>query len=416
MSSLSPPFDSQFKVVIDKSTEEAEYKEEEEDEEDEEEQDVKSKTESCYDFNKDKRPQTCTSCQSKCTNEQYCSTTLPDFYLCKKCFMEGKYPSKQESGRFVVERFDDEVADAWDDEEEELLREGLGIFGDNWEKVSNHVGSRSHDECILHYLQLPMNDPFHDVEVEKLGLLQYDSTQHRENPIMTAVAFLAASVEPKVAAAAGNIEAFEIIPIKQAVKDEETEEEEVEKIEDETKPVRSELEEADLCELTNTLIQHKLTQYKQQASNYQGLENIVEEQKIQLEKEKRQLEQDQGALKRKVLSIRQEMAKRISKANAIASIITPAQLQQQLAGGNPAMFLNGNQRHHHQQQHQQLQQQHQQLQQHQQQRQQQHQQHQSPQALQQLQLQQQQYQLQMQMQMQQQARPNGPGYNNMMSL
>lgn len=373
--------------MVDKPSEEADYKEEEE------EEPLKSKAETCYDFNKNKRPQTCATCQSTCNSEQYCSSTQLNFYLCKTCFMEGKYPSNQNSGQFVLERFDIEAEDAWDEEEEELLKEGLGMFSDDWEKVSNHVGTRTHDECVLQYLQLPINDPFHDAEIEKLGLLQYDSVQHRENPIMAAVAFLASAVEPKVAAAAGDIHAFDIIPISPDIKEETAEEEEEEeKLEEELKPVRSEKEEADLCELTNIFFRHKLAQYKQQTTNYQELETIVEEQKNQLERERRQLEQDQGSLKRKVLLIRQEMAKRISKANAIASIITPAQLQQQLAGANPAMFLNGNQRHH------------------------QHQQHQSPQALQQLQLQQQQYQLQMQMQMQQQARPNGPGYNNMMSL
>lgn len=329
--------------------------------------------------------------------------------------MEGKYPINQKSGHFVLERFEKEE-DKWDEEEEELLKEGLGMFGHNWEKVSNHVGTRTHDECVLHYLQLPMNDPFQDIEIEKLGLLQYDSMQHKENPIMTAVAFLASAVEPKVAAAAGDVEAIEIIPvsaedrIKKAgkrkqeqdaenakataeqegqVEKEEEDENEEESTEEEIKPARDELEEIKLFELTNTLFQCKLTQYQQQFSNYQTLENRVEEQKRKLEKERRQLEKDQGIFKRKVLSIRQEMAKRISKANALASIITPAQLQQQLAGANPSMFLNGNQHHP------------------------------SPQALQQLQLQQQQYQLQMQMQMQQhgQPRPNiPPGYNNMMTL
>ncbi|KAI9274131.1 hypothetical protein EDC94DRAFT_510424 [Helicostylum pulchrum] len=410
LSSLSPPFDSQFKVVIDKPLEPKEQDDQEEEKERQAKEEDETKVKHYYDTHKEKKPQVCVSCQQTCQDEQYCSTTQSDFYICKQCFIEGKYPVNQKSGHFVLERFEKEQ-DRWDKEEEELLKEGLGMFGDNWEKISNHVGTRTHDECVLHYLQLPLNDPFQDIEIEKLGLLQYDTIQHKENPIMTAVAFLASAVEPKVAAAAGDIDAFEIIPIKvdndkvkldqdkdeqeekpeQDKKDKEEKEEEEE--EEEKKPERNEIEESKLIELTNTLFKCKLIQYQQQFEDYQSLENRVEEQKRQLEKERRQLEQDQSVFKRKVLSIRQEMAKSISKANALASIITPAQLQQQLAGASPSMFLNGNQHHP------------------------------SPQALQQLQLQQQQqqqqYQLQMQMQMQQhgQPRPNlPPGFNNIMTL
>jgi SWI/SNF related-matrix-associated actin-dependent regulator of chromatin subfamily C len=287
--------------------------------------------------------------------------------LCRSCFVQGKYPLDQSSGHFVVERFEEQEdeedqlkeQDGWDEKEEDLLKEGLRLYEDNWEKISEHVSTRTHDECILHYLELPIKDPFKDIEIEKLGLLQYDTIQHKENPIMAAVAFLASAVKPQVAAAAGHIN----------------------KEEAESSTIEESTEEDKLLELTNTLIKHKLTQYEQQASHYETLETIVEEQKILLEKEKRQLENNQSLLKKHILSIHHEMSKRGNSATAISNSITPAQLQQQLAGANPAMFLNGQQ------------------------------QQPSPQVLQQLQLQQQQYQLQMQM-MQQQQRANGPGFNS----
>ncbi|CAO3617507.1 unnamed protein product [Mucor fragilis] len=442
-SSLSPPFDSQFKVVIDKVNDKqpsAEIQEEGKD-------DLEAKQEPVtthYTFGKEVRAQKCSSCETECTTEQFCSTTQPDFYLCRPCFVAGKYPSEQKSGSFVLEKIDsEEDEDAWDEEEESFLREGLKLHPDNWEKISEHVGTRTHDECILHYLQLPLNDPFDDAEIEKLGLLQYDSSQHRENPIMAAVAFLASAVEPKVAAAAGyidvekfdgetmiEVDAEEVVESKKTedVKTEEEKKEDGDAREpgdvaaeasaaaaaaEEEKPARSESEENELCNLTNTLIRFKLAQYEQQTSHYDALEDVVDEQKRLLEKEKRQLEHDQSLLKKKILSIQLEMAKRGSSATAIANSITPAQLQQQLAGVSPSMFLNGQP---------QLQQPHPQQAQHSQQSQQQQQ---SPQALQQLQ---QQHQLRMQMQMQQQQQfqqqqaqqqqrqAGPPGFNNLMSL
>ena len=43
-----------------------------------------------------------------------------------------------------------------------LLLEGLELHKDDWNKVCEHVGSRTQDECILHFLRLPIEDPYLD--------------------------------------------------------------------------------------------------------------------------------------------------------------------------------------------------------------------------------------------------------------
>ena len=48
----------------------------------------------------------------------------------------------------------------WTDQETLLLLEGLEMFKDDWNKVCEHVGSRTQDECILHFLRLPIEDPY----------------------------------------------------------------------------------------------------------------------------------------------------------------------------------------------------------------------------------------------------------------
>ena len=34
------------------------------------------------------------------------------------------------------------------------------MYKDDWNKVAEHVGTRTQDECILHFLRLPIEDPF----------------------------------------------------------------------------------------------------------------------------------------------------------------------------------------------------------------------------------------------------------------
>lgn len=48
----------------------------------------------------------------------------------------------------------------WTDEECLLLLEGLELFKDDWNKVAEHVSSRTQEECILRFLQLPIEDTY----------------------------------------------------------------------------------------------------------------------------------------------------------------------------------------------------------------------------------------------------------------
>ena len=48
----------------------------------------------------------------------------------------------------------------WTDQETLLLLEAMEMYKDDWNKVSEHVGTRTQDECILHFLRLPIEDPY----------------------------------------------------------------------------------------------------------------------------------------------------------------------------------------------------------------------------------------------------------------
>lgn len=117
----------------------------------------------------------------------------------------------------------------WTEQETLLLLEGLEMYKDDWNKVCEHVGTRTQDECILHFLRLPIEDPYlEDFETGMsincriplnlnllnqpfnlggaLGPLSYQPIPFSKsgNPIMSTVAFLASVVDPRVAAAAAK--------------------------------------------------------------------------------------------------------------------------------------------------------------------------------------------------------------------
>jgi len=89
----------------------------------------------------------------------------------------------------------------WSDQEILLLLEGLEMYKDDWNKVCEHVGTRTQDECILKFLQLPIEDPYLEGNQSGLGPLAYQPIPFSQagNPVMSTVAFLASVVDPRVA-------------------------------------------------------------------------------------------------------------------------------------------------------------------------------------------------------------------------
>ncbi|KAL5967964.1 SWI/SNF complex subunit SMARCC2 [Taenia solium] len=101
--------------------------------------------------------------------------------------------------------------DGWTDQETLLLLEALEMYRDDWNKVAEHVGSRTQDECILHFLRLPIEDAYLEGDFGSICCSALADAAHPQppfskagNPILSTVAFLAAVVDPRVAASAAS--------------------------------------------------------------------------------------------------------------------------------------------------------------------------------------------------------------------
>ncbi|XP_051263490.1 SWI/SNF complex subunit SMARCC1 isoform X3 [Dicentrarchus labrax] len=107
----------------------------------------------------------------------------------------------------------------WTEQETLLLLEALEMFKDDWNKVSEHVGSRTQDECILHFLRLPIEDPYLESTEASLGPLAYQPIPFSQsgNPVMSTVAFLASVVDPRVASAAARAALEEFSRVREEV-------------------------------------------------------------------------------------------------------------------------------------------------------------------------------------------------------
>ncbi|KAJ7686677.1 Smarcc1 protein [Mycena rosella] len=150
---------------------------------------------------------TCDTCGADCTQVRYHSLKEKKFELCAPCYLDGRFPSAMFSGDFVKLTSAAAAAapDTWTDAEVLLLLEGLEMYDDDWSRVEEHVGTRTAQQCISKFLQLPIEDPYLATEAS-MGPLRHGRIpfEQADNPVMSVVAFLAGVVAPGVAADAAK--------------------------------------------------------------------------------------------------------------------------------------------------------------------------------------------------------------------
>jgi len=171
----------------------------------------------------------CHNCGVDCTRIYYHSSqadpnSKAKYDLCPSCFLEGRLPGNQTSSHYtqmgnptytsILDR------DApWSDSEILRLLEALERFDDDWGEISDYVGTRTREECVLQFLQLDIEEKYLESEpplTAPTGLQMLGSAggqlpfSQADNPVMSVVGFLASLADPASTAAAANKSAEEL--------------------------------------------------------------------------------------------------------------------------------------------------------------------------------------------------------------
>ena len=152
----------------------------------------------------------CNTCGVDCTSVRYYSLKVKNFSLCSPCYLDGRFPTTMFSGDFVkltsstngVHHIGD---DDWTDQETLLLLEAVEMYDDDWNAIEEHVGSRTAQQCIRKFLELPIEDPYLQTE-GSMGPLRFGRVpfEQADNPVMSVVAWLAGVMGPGVASQAAK--------------------------------------------------------------------------------------------------------------------------------------------------------------------------------------------------------------------
>ncbi|KAA8545960.1 hypothetical protein F0562_020589 [Nyssa sinensis] len=119
----------------------------------------------------------CNSCAADCSRKRFHCQKQADFDLCTECFNNGKFGSDMFPSDFILM----EPAEVhgvsggkWTDQETLLLLEALELYKENWNEIAEHVATKTKAQCILHFVQMPIEDTFLDCDDESDAI-------HKEN-------------------------------------------------------------------------------------------------------------------------------------------------------------------------------------------------------------------------------------------
>nr|CAB3486391.1 unnamed protein product [Digitaria exilis] len=94
--------------------------------------------------------------------------TFADFDLCSDCYSEAKFDEGMSKADFILMEYAEvpgSGGSSWTDQETLLLLEALEIFkGKEWDEIAEHVATKTKEQCMLYFLQMPNFDSFLDGE------------------------------------------------------------------------------------------------------------------------------------------------------------------------------------------------------------------------------------------------------------
>ncbi|KAI9493464.1 hypothetical protein BDB00DRAFT_823167 [Zychaea mexicana] len=147
----------------------------------------------------------CTNCHGDCSETRYHSLKYKGIHVCTNCFLDGRFTAATCKGEFLrVDKGDREVPeDTWSEEELLRLLEAVDKNDDDWLAISEHVATRTKEQCITQFLQLPINDEFLTAKLSNKELEELPFGE-QPNPVMTLIAFLSSHINPGIGSSAAK--------------------------------------------------------------------------------------------------------------------------------------------------------------------------------------------------------------------
>ncbi|MDP2434741.1 MAG: Myb-like DNA-binding domain-containing protein [archaeon] len=101
------------------------------------------------------------------------------------------------------------ISETWTQNETLLLLEALETHKDDWDQVAEYVGTKTKEQCISHFIRMPIEDPYLESQFDHVvsghGVSgSVPPLSLGNNPVMAIITFLATAVDADIGAAAAD--------------------------------------------------------------------------------------------------------------------------------------------------------------------------------------------------------------------
>ncbi|GMY28985.1 SWI/SNF complex subunit SWI3B [Fagus crenata] len=101
----------------------------------------------------------CSGCKLVCSIACFACDKY-DLTLCARCYVRGNYRVGVNSSDFRRVEISEDSKTDWSEKENLHLMEAILHYGEDWRRVSQHVGGRSEKECVARFIKLPFGEEY----------------------------------------------------------------------------------------------------------------------------------------------------------------------------------------------------------------------------------------------------------------
>lgn len=106
--------------------------------------------------------------------------------IAQLAFEQGLFPATQQASDFVQIK-NSAAQGPWTDEETLLLLEGVEMFEDDWDSISDHVGTRLRDACVIKFIQMPIEDAYLVKREKGVKRIHSESDNNKSTALASAI-------------------------------------------------------------------------------------------------------------------------------------------------------------------------------------------------------------------------------------
>ena len=196
----------------------------------------------------------------------------------------------------------------WNNNEILLLLEGIEMYGEDWNLIAGHVGSRAKDQCIMKFIQLPIEDTYLFKHISKSSYVEY-LKKLKENKTID-LSSLLDLLNNQISAASGTsteteTKTTEITTIKETTTKTTTTANNIPIVENIKSQAKLELENQD--KIITSILKLSLRKFELKLQGFMNLESRISEQQRYVVSERENLIVEKMKVKKQCLNIREKV-------------------------------------------------------------------------------------------------------------